>query len=318
MINLVEKYDLEFWKNKNHKVLDSSGGYGTFLILAAYKFMDGLKDEFPDEEERFKWIVENCLYYGELQVKSVFSWLVAIDPHNRYKTNIYWGSFLTEDFDDHMNDVWKVKFFDLIIQNPPYQMRKEGFKKTQPLWHLFVQKSLTLLKEGGYMVMVHPGSWKNSEGMFKDCQRLMLSKQIYYLNINTYEQGNSIFGVSTDFDYYLIRNADNKETKTRIVCTNGNNYDIFIGDLQFIPSTNIDLILNLIRRDNKTELITDSSYHTQRTFMSSKKNSEYKYPVIYTVKSSGEPVLWYSNRNDRGHFGVPKVVNTVYHNSHTV
>ena len=128
MVKLVEKYDPEFWKNKNHKVLDSSAGYGTFLILAAYKFMVGLKGIIEDEEERFKWIVENCLYYGELQAKSVFSWLVAIDPYNEYKTNIYWGNFLTEDFDRHMNLVWHVEKFDLIIQNPPYQEQKPGLK----------------------------------------------------------------------------------------------------------------------------------------------------------------------------------------------
>jgi len=94
-----------FGKIKITKFLDSSAGYGTFLILAAYKFMVGLKDEFPDEEERFKWIVENCLYYGELQAKSVFSWLVAIDPYDEYETNIYWGSFLSEDFDKHAKEV---------------------------------------------------------------------------------------------------------------------------------------------------------------------------------------------------------------------
>jgi hypothetical protein len=26
------------------------------------------------------------------------------------------------------------------------------------------------------------------------------------------------------------------------------------------------------------------------------------------VKTTGEPILWYSNRNDRGHFGLPKVI----------
>ena len=26
------------------------------------------------------------------------------------------------------------------------------------------------------------------------------------------------------------------------------------------------------------------------------------------VKTTGEPILWYSNRNDRGHFGLSKVI----------
>jgi len=149
MVKLVEKYDPEFWKNKNHKVLDSSAGYGTFLILAAYKFMVGLKDKIEDEEERFKWIVENCLYYGELQAKSVFSWLVAIDPYNEYKTNIYWGDFLTIDFDKHCKEVWKVNKFDLIIQNPPY---KNGV-------HIhFFNKSFDILDQDKFLIFVHPST----------------------------------------------------------------------------------------------------------------------------------------------------------------
>ena len=308
MVRLVEKYDPEFWKNKNHKVLDSSAGYGTFLILATYKFMVGLKDDFEDEEERFKWIVENCLYYGELQARSVFSWLVAIDPHKEYKTNIYWGSFLTKDFDEHMKNVWGVEKFDLIIQNPPYQTRKEGNKKTQPLWHLFVQKSLNLLSDNAYMVMVHPGSWKNSDGMFKETQKIMLSNHMIYLNINSYEIGNIIFGVSTDFDYYLIKNDKNIKADTKILCANNVEYNFNLNNLEFIPSTNIDRVLRLVLNENKTKMISDSSYHTQRNFMSPKKTSEHIYPIIYTVKSSGDPVFWYSSKNDRGHLGIPKVV----------
>lgn len=149
MIRLVEKYDPMFWKNKNHKVLDSSAGYGTFLILAAYKFMVGLKDEIKDEEERFKWIVENCLYYGELQAKSVFSWLMAIDPFDHYKTNIFWGSFLTDGFDKHAKEVWGVEKFDLIIQNPPY---KKGVHIS------FFNKSFDFLKSDKFLIFVHPST----------------------------------------------------------------------------------------------------------------------------------------------------------------
>ncbi len=194
MVKLVEKYDDKFWKNPNHKVLDSSAGYGTFLILSAYKFMEGLKDWEIDEEKRFKWIVENCLYYGELQAKSVFSWLVAIDPYKEYKTNIYWGSFLTKDFDEHAKNVWKVEKFDLIIQNPPYQEKKEGLTKTNPIWQLFVNKSLNISKEKGYIVMVHPSDWRNIDGIFKETQNNLKSKKIFYLEMHDKWEGEKIFG----------------------------------------------------------------------------------------------------------------------------
>ena len=317
MVKLVDKYDVEFWKNKNNKVLDSSAGYGTFLILVAYKFMIGLKDEFPDEEERFKWIVENCLYYGELQAKSVFSWLVAIDPYNEYKTNIYWGSFLAKDFDEHMKNVWKVESFDLIIQNPPYQNQTETDKnsnsknpKTQPLWHLFVQKSLKLLEKEAYMVMVHPGGWRNLDGVFKETQTLLKEKDILYLKMHSFKDGLTIFGAKTNFDYYVLRNSSEKLI-TQIICENGVEEKIQISDLEFIPGENISNIYTLIAKpgEEKVNLLHSySSYEPRKDFMSKEKSDINKYPCVYMVSYKNCPTFLWSSRNDRGHFNIPKVV----------
>ena len=318
MIKLVEKYDARFWKNKNHKVLDSSAGYGTFLILAAYKFMVGLKDEFPDEEERFKWIVENCLYYGELQARSVFSWLVAIDPYDEYKTNTYWGSFLTEDFDKHMKEVWKVEKFDLIIQNPPYQTLKETSKnknsknpKTQPLWHFFVQKSLKILKDNAYMIMVHPGGWRDLTGVFKETQILLKNKSILELHMHPFKSGLEIFGAKTNFDYYILKNEKNKECITEIHCENETIERLHLSNLDYIPGENINTIRNIFynSEDNKVNFLHSySAYEPRKSFMSKVEGNSNLYPCVYMVSYKNIPTFLYSSRNDRGHFGLPKVI----------
>lgn len=319
MVKLVEKYNPEFWKDKNHKVLDSSAGYGTFLILAAYKFMVGLKDEIEDEEERFKWIVENCLYYGELQAKSVFSWLVAIDPHNEYKTNIYWGSFLTKEFDKHAKNVWGVDKWDLIIQNPPYQTRQEGNKKTQPLWHLFVQKSLILLKEDGYMVMVHPGGWRDLDGVFKETQNLLKERKILELHMFPFKSGLDMFKAKTNFDYYILKNEKNDGCITEIHCENGTIERLNLLDLDYIPGENIIYINSLFAKDNddKIKFISNSTYHTQQGqksgFISKVFSDIHKLPVVYMVSYKDVPTFTYSSLNrfngeHRGHFGFSKVI----------
>lgn len=313
MVKLVEKYDDKFWKNPNHKVLDSSAGYGTFLILSAYKFMEGLKDWEIDEEKRFKWIVENCLYYGELQAKSVFSWLVAIDPYKEYKTNIYWGSFLTKDFDEHAKNVWKVEKFDLIIQNPPYQLQKEGFKKTQPLWHLFVQKSISLLRENAYMVMVHPGGWRNVDGVFKSTQNLLKNKRIFYLKLHTFRQGQEFFNAAINFDYYFLKNEDNNGYITNICNVSNKIESLDISKIEFISDENITKIQNLVAKDNEEKvsmLYSRTLYGNDKKNMSRQKSNIFKYPCVYTVKSpdrNNELGLWFSNE-DKGHFGLSKVI----------
>jgi hypothetical protein len=307
MVKLVEKYDAEFWKNKNHKVLDSSAGYGTFLILAAYKFMVGLKDEFPDEEERFKWIVENCLYYGELQAKSVFSWLVAIDPHNEYKTNIYWGSFLSKEFDEHMKSVWMVEKFDLIIQNPPYQKRNDGDRKPFPLWDKFVFKSFGILKDTGYMVMVHPNGWRNIDGDFKYIQNI-LKNSILYINMNSVQEGEKIFGASTSFDYYIVSKSKNVGL-TEINDFEDNIVHVDISNFEIIPNSEISLIYSLIASENEEKLeikYSRSKYGTDKPHMSKNKTEIFKYPCAYSILKNSQVNLFFSNKKEE--FFEPKVI----------
>lgn len=320
MVNLVENYDPNFWKTPR-KVLDSSAGIGTFLIVCAAKFMVGLKD-YPgleDPETRFKYIVENCLYYGELQSRNAFLWLCAIDPYDEYKTNTYFGSFIDNpDFDRHMREVWKVEKFDLIIQNPPYQVLKETDKnknsknpKTQPIWHFFVKKSLSILKEDMYMVMVHPGGWREVDGVFKEVQNLLKQKQMLYLNINTFKDGLDMFGAKTNYDYYILKNTANKDLKTKIICENNSVEDVNISETEFIPGENIEYIYNLIAKDDNDKVSfihSYSAYEPRKDFMSKEKSETNIYPCTYMISYMNVPTFLYSSRNDRGHFGRSKVI----------
>ena len=311
MIKLIEKYDDSFWEDPTNKVLDSSAGIGTFLILSLIKFWYGLKEWEPDEEKRYKHIVENCLYYGELRSRNVFLWLCLIDPYNEYKTNTYWGSFLDDGdkkpFDVHMDLVWKIEKFEAIIQNPPFQIVKENNTRSHTLWNAFVEKSLTLLKEDKYMVMVHPGAWRNVESDFKDIQRLLRSKQILELHIHSQNDGVKLFGVETTYDYYILKNTDNYTT-TNIKLQSGGFENVNISKMEFIPNGMFKFIESLLSTDNNVSIIGDSSYHTQREHLSKTKDSIYKYPCIYTIAKGDILKLWYSNVNDKGHFGIPKLV----------
>lgn len=338
MVDLVEKYDVDFWKTPK-KVLDSSAGIGTFLVICAAKFMNGLKN-YPgleDPEVRFKFIVENCLYYGELQSGNVSLWLSVIDPYDEYKTNTFWGSFLSDKdgkynsdlngiFDKHMKEVWNIDKFDLVIQNPPYSYLKETDKnkssknpKTQPMWQFFVQKSLKLLKQGGYMVMVHPGGWRDLDGVFKETQNILKEKSILELHMFPFKSGLEVFGAKTNFDYYILKNEENKGCITEIHCENGTIEKLNLLDLDYIPGENIIYINSLFAEENdeKIKLVSNSTYHTQQGqksgFISKIKTDNHILPVVYMVSYKDIPTFTYSNKERfpgeyRGHFGFSKVI----------
>ena len=315
---MIQTIPNDFWKNPNSKILDSCNGTGPFLIMVIYRLMMGLKDWEPDEEKRYKHILENMIYAGELQPKNMFLWLCAVDPQDEYLCNVFTGSFLSKEFDEHMRNVWGVEKFDLVIGNPPYQERKEGFTKTQPLWHLFVEKSMSILSEGGYLNMVHPSGWRNVDGVFKNVQNIFKSKQMMSLKMFSFKDGQNIFNAAINFDYYCLRNLSNNNFLTRIVCENKEEYIIDISDMEFIPSENINEICNLMAKKNeeRTNVLYSRSYYgSDKSNMNKEQTDEFKYPCVYTVKSpiknpekGNKPTFWYSNCNDKGHFGIPKVI----------
>lgn len=173
----------EVWSNPNLKWLDPANGTGPYPIMVIYKLMIGLKGWEPDEEKRYKHIIENMIYVAELQPKNMFLYLCAVDPFDTYKLNIYTGSFLEDGFDYHMKNIWGVDKFDIIIANPPYK-RKLNLK--------FLNKSMSI---SDCSLFVHPSSWlideKNSNNDFIETRKLhkdSLDKVILF-------NGNPIFGI---------------------------------------------------------------------------------------------------------------------------
>ncbi len=121
---MLDTLPYDVWMNPNLKWLDPANGTGPFPAMVIYRLMDGLKEWEPNEEKRYKHIVENMIYVVEIQPKNMFLYMCAFDPFDSYDLNVYNGSFLDGGFDYHMKTVWCVEKFDIIIGNPPYQKKE--------------------------------------------------------------------------------------------------------------------------------------------------------------------------------------------------
>ena len=129
--------------------------------------------------------------------------------------------------------------------------------------------------------------------------------------MNDFETGKKIFGVGTNFDYYVVQNTLTNSNKTiinDIDNTKGyeEEYEIDLNNWDFIPSGKFKDFKKIIaaKKEEKVNVLNESLYHTQRDEMSDTKTD---FPCCYSITIKDAMKYKYSS-SDKGHFGVPKVI----------
>ena len=307
--DMLDKLPIEVWKNKNLKWLDPCCGMGNFPIAVYLRLMEGLKDEIKDVKERKKHILENMLYISELNKKNVLVCKQIFDINNELKLNIYEGDSLKVDY----NKEFKIKQFDIIIGNPPYNA--SGTKASgNTIWQLFVNNSIKLLKPNGYICFVHPNGWRkpNTEkGKFYGLFEKMTKENILlYLEIHDTKDGMKQFNCGTRYDWYILQKKKNENHKTKIIDQNNVSYEINLNKYNWLANCELELIDKLIANENEEKckiLQSMSAYEPRKKWISKIETKEFKYPVVHSTPKDGHRFVW-SNKNDNGFFGIKKVI----------
>jgi hypothetical protein len=297
---MLDKIPIEFWTSIK-KVFEPCAGKGGFIVDIIDRFMNGLKEAIHDEKERYKTIVEECLYFSDINPTNIFICKLLIDPYNEYKLNYNEGNTLELD----IKEKWDIDGFDAVIGNPPYQNSNGASNGT--LWDKFVLQSFEITKPHGYICMVHPSGWRNVNGKFKKLQKEMFEKNMLYLEIHNESDGIAIFKAETRYDWYVIQN-NNNYTTTEIKFEDCKTMNINIRKLEFIPNGQYDLVQKLLAEegDEKCHVLhSESLYEIRKKWMSKEKTDEYKYPCVYTINSKSEIKHRYSSKNN-GHIGIKK------------
>ena len=154
---MLDTLPKEVWFNPNLKWLDPANGIGNFPAVIIQRLMGGLTDFEPNPEKRYKHILENMIYVCDISSKNMFLYLNIFDPNNEYKMNYFKGSFLSDEFDNHMKDVWGLEGFDFGVGNPPFQSNNN---KGNKLWIKILDKNFQLCSNNTYVV---PSSLLTSE-----------------------------------------------------------------------------------------------------------------------------------------------------------
>jgi hypothetical protein len=95
---LIEEHtaniDPALFKSHESTFLDPCAGFGSYPIILIEKLMEGLKKWEPNEEKRYKHIIENQIYMVELQKESCDIIQRLFNPKGDYNLNLYNQSFL--------------------------------------------------------------------------------------------------------------------------------------------------------------------------------------------------------------------------------
>jgi site-specific DNA-methyltransferase (adenine-specific) len=191
--DMLDKLPVDVWMNPDLKWLDPAAGIGNFEVFVFHRLMDGLLDEFPDEEERKKHILENMLYVAEIDPKSVHIYKQVFDGE-RYALNVHEGDFLKMD----PEAAFGVNRFDVVVGNPPYQESFQNLKtgSVKPIYNEFITRALSFTQ---HLTFVTPSRWFAGGRGLDIFRKEMLSRtDIVYIHHIPQKQADRMFGNSVE------------------------------------------------------------------------------------------------------------------------
>jgi hypothetical protein len=305
----------DFWKTPK-KVFEPCCGKGNFVLGIFDKFWVGLEELYPDYEERCRVIITECLHYADITPLNVFITTEILKCHVQSYCEL---EELEWEFHSFVGDTLKMKMsgFNAVIGNPPYnnsQNNKGRRGGGDLLWNKFVKKSIDeYLVNNGLLVFVHPPGWRKpetSKSKYNDLFSLMTKEnQIVYLEIHNASDGMKMFHCGTRYDWYMIEKTPIYKN-TIIKCQNGNIGEFDLSKWCFLPNSMFEVIQNMLSSDDDevcNVLQSTSVYESRKKHVSAEKNDIYKYTLIHSTPQKGVRYM-YSSVNNKGHFGIPKVI----------
>ena len=304
----IKEHGKSIFTEVGFKWFDPAVGIGNFPIIVYQRLMSGLSTQITNEEARRQHILEEMIYASELTPKNVFIYK-KIFCGDTYKLNLYEGDTLKMDVTKEFKLPNSFTGFDVIMGNPPYNANGIKHQGDKNIYVYFATKSLnSWLKQNGYLLFIHPPVYRIPNHKIQHTQtnlnEIYTTKKILCIKMFSIAETTKLMSVMMNVDFIIIQNSPNDllvKSKSKIIDTEGDEYEIQIKPNDFIPNFGLN-IMKKIREKNKSgnlELKLDSEMHAQKTTGS-------KYKNIHGIISKGVKICM----SDKKHkfFDIPKLI----------
>jgi hypothetical protein len=318
---MLDKMPKNFWEIPR-KIFEPCCGKGGFLIDIIDRFMNGLKKKIPDKEERHRTVVEDCLYWADINPTNIFICNLLINPTGKYNLNYHEGNTLEID----IKEKWGLDGFDAVIGNPPYE--KQNATGDNKLYLEFLQYSLNILKKDKFLLFITPPNILNYLINYENQNRNYIDTFYYlkYLAINT---PNKYFkNVSSKFCYFLLVNKINNNVKTTIKYLNNEKEHEFkyllkkntIYTYNIMNKQSISIIDKVLNNTeckfdikNMKRLNQNYNFRIRKKQINEKKvvkekNEEYKYMIIDKLNIHNPDGIKYYMKNKMTDYHSKKII----------
>ncbi|TAM40072.1 MAG: restriction endonuclease [Rhodanobacter sp.] len=266
----------------------------------AHSIAKGLKSDAGNvwfERVQHTWNESKCVYCGA--PKAIF------DRSEDRETHAY--AFIhTDDIKARLREIFGGKMqFDVIIGNPPYQMKGGGGgSNDSSIYHLFVEQAMRL--EPRYLSMVIPSRWMAGGRGMNDFRKTMLTDRhishlIDYTKMATafpgvdFEGGVGYFLWSREYqgdaEYTLFQGEEHQPTITRNLAA----HDIFIRDYRSLK------ILEKVQRHGEPtmdDLVSSDTPFGLATNFSDHKPKPFRGSVALYLTDKGKRTVAHTSRSD--------------------
>ena len=216
---IVDKLPID-WSAKP-KVLDPSCGRGEFVKYIKEKMLSA---GVPLQD------IKNCIFYADRYNINISTTNKIIDLQNGFCYNQL----------EELEQYYRNMKFDVIVGNPPF---KKDSGNSDQLYPLFLNKGMnTMLKDGGYLLLITPPTWTGGTNQLTDNGRFnLLEKALKNHNLleldYTVNNVKEFKKIGSQFLVSLIKINDKYQNKTKIIDKNGNEFYMDLTGVGALPDS---------------------------------------------------------------------------------